>query len=341
MKKFTTVLTFLLLASTLFMACQKELSLEGTGLTGTAEGILTDIAGACQDAEIRGDYVVDQALNDSNYAIIDVNFTKQGKYVIFTDTVNGVWFIDSGFALTTGPSKVKIKAYGKPILPNTVDFSLSFGSSLCSFPLTATLTGSTGTNNDYFPNTINSYWTYNFIPGTPTDTFRVTALDQTVLADNMIFRVFNMAPYNSPYYFAKDGMGNYYAHSTTDFDYTYIFDETPNQFLTYIFLKDNEPVGHTWETPQYGKVKLNGQEGVSKAVFAIMGKNVSHTVPGTIYNNVIVVKRTVLFKADTESTFATVLEGNSYYAKGYGLIDQVLVAPNGSQSMSVSKKEIF
>lgn len=341
MKKFTTVWAFLLLASTLFLACQKELSLEGAGLTGTAEGLLTDIAGACQDAEIRGDYVVDQALNDSNYAIIDVNFTKQGKYVILTDTVNGMWFIDSGFALTTGPAKVKIKAHGKPILPNTVDFSLSFGSSLCSFPVTTTLTGSTGTNNDYFPNTVKSYWTFNFVPGAATDTFRVTVLDQTVMADNMIFRVFHMEPHNSPYYFAKDGMGNYYAHSTIDFDYTYIFDETPNQFLTYIFLKDHQPVGHTWESPQYGKVKLNGVEGVSKAAFAIMAKNATHQVLGTTYNDVIVVKRSVLFKADTESTFATVLEGNSYYAKGFGLIDQVLVVPGGSQSMSVAKKAIF
>ncbi len=344
MKKFTTSFwALLLLASTLLVACQKELSFEGAGLGGVAEGVLTDLSGACQDADIRGEYVVDQAMGDSNYAIINVTFTKQGKYKIFTDTVNGIWFIDSGFALTTGATKIKLKAYGKPILPNTVDLALTFGSSVCSFPVSATLTGSAGSNTDYFPNTTNSTWTYELLPTTSpgTDTFRITVTDETSLVDNNLFKKFALTPGNDPYYFSKDNLGNYFAYSTIDFDYTYIFDDPPTSYISYIFLKDNVPVGTTWETQELGGLKLNGQSGVAKASFAIMGKDVTHAVLGTTYSNVINVKRTILFKPDGGTSFVTVLEGNSYYAKGFGLVDQVFVISGSTQSMSLIKKQIF
>lgn len=342
MNKFTSGWVLLLTAVFFFWACQKEVSKEGTGLGGTARGSLTDSSGSCKDANVKGDYVIDQSLTDSNYVIIKVNFTLQGKYKIYTDTVNGMWFIDSGFALTTGLATVKLKGHGKPILPNRADFVLTFNSSFCAFSVISSTTGGSsgsGSSSDYFPNTLYSNWTYEYLPKLGTlDTFRVTVTNQTVLFDNKVFKQFDINPLNEAYYFSKDNSGNYYALSTTDFDYLFIFDSIPNTFISYPFLKDNVAVATTWESAEYGKVKFGSEIGVSKAVFTIMGKGVSHTVLGTTYSDVISVKREIRFKPDGGS-YRSLIEGTAYYAKGVGLIDQVV--PAAGQSVSMKRKQIF
>jgi hypothetical protein len=342
MNKFTSRWVLLLSAVLIFVACQKEISKEGTGLGGVAQGSLTDSSGSCKDADVRGDYVIDQALTDSNYVIIKVNFTLQGKYKIYTDTVNGMWFIDSGFALTTGPATVKLKGHGKPILPNRADFVLTFNGSFCAFSVVTSTTGGSsggGTSTDYFPNTLNSNWTYEYLPKLGTlDTFRSTVTNQTVFFDNKVFKQYDTNPLGEAYYFSKDNAGNYYALSTTDFDYLFIFDSIPNSFISYPFLKDNVAVATTWESAEYGKVKLGVEVGVSKAVFTIMGKGITYNVLGTTYSDVISVKRVIHFKPDGGS-YRSVIEGTAYYAKGVGLIDQVI--PAASQSVSLKRKQVF
>ena len=340
MTKFTSRCIVLLSAVLFFWACQKEVSKEGTGLGGIAQGSLTDVSGVCKNAEVKGDYVIDQDLTADNYVMVEVDFTLQGKYKIYSDTVNGMWFIDSGFALTTGPTTVKLKGYGKPILPNTADFVFTFNNSFCAFSVTTSITGgSGGTNNDYFPNTLNSNWTYEYIPKMGTvDNFKATVTAKSVFFDNKVFKEFSTESLGIAYYFSKDNAGNYYALSTTEFDYMFVFDEIPNTFISYPFLKDNVAVGTTWESAEYGKVKVGSEVGVSKAVFTIMGKGISYSVLGTNYPDVISVKRNIQFKPDGGS-YRSLIEGTSYYAKGVGLIDQVVPAAN--QSVSLKAKQIF
>lgn len=345
MKKLT-IQWILTICTVLFiLSCQKEFSIEGEGLKGTAQGSLTDSSGNCKDADVRGEYVIDQPLGDSNYIVIKVNFTLQGKYKIYSDTVNGMWFIDSGFALTTGATTVKLKGNGKPILPNRADFVLTFNNSFCAFSVISSTTGGSGggTSNDYFPTTLNSNWTYEYLPKLGTlDTFRVVATNQTIFADNKVFRQYSTDPLGEAYYFSKDNAGNYYAYSTVDFDYLFIFDSIPSTFISYPFLKDNVAVGTSWESPEYGKVKIGNDVGISKAVFTIVGKGISYSVLGTMYTDVIDVKRSIQFKKDGTNTFTTVIEGNTYYAKGVGMIDQVIpTSSTTSQSVSLKRKQIF
>jgi hypothetical protein len=77
--------------------------------------------------------------------------------------------------------------------------------------------------------------------------------------------------------------------------------------------------------------------GVTKAIFTILSKNsVPYTIGGNTYQNVIAVKREIQFKSGV--TFRTVTSGISYYAKGYGLIDQVIgVVPN-SLSIPITRQ---
>lgn len=350
MKRSTIVAPLLILAFLcMFSACKKEFSIENGGFSGTAQGELVDSLGNCKSSVISGTYSVDTPLvTTTNYASINVNFTSQGKYKIFTDTVNGMWFLDSGFAVSTGAAVIKLKGYGKPILPKTTTFTIYFNNNVCSFNVSVngsttgggsgggggTGNSGTGTNGDYFPTTSGSTWTYQYIPKLGNiDTFKVSVPVGLYTIDSLSYARFGTSLLDT-FYFAKDGKGTYYAYSTPDFDYTFIFDTIPTYFMAYPFLKESANVADTWETPTYGPVWTNATKGMSKAVFTIMSKNAPYTVGGKAYSNVITVKRDVMFQPNGSTTWQTLLSGNSYYAKDYGLIDQVF-ATSPSQSVSI------
>jgi hypothetical protein len=324
----------------MFMACQKEMSLEKGGFGGAALGELVDSLGNCKTAEIKGTYKVDTALNSStNYVNVKVNFTSQGKYKIYSDTVNGMWFMDSGFTVSIGAAIIKLKGYGTPILPKISDFALIFNNNMCTFSVPVSGSGGTGgsgsgSNGDYFPTTSGSSFIYEYVPKLGNvDTFSVRVAAGLVTVDTLSYAKFGTSMLDT-FYFAKDATrGIYYALSTVDFDYTYLFDTLPTFFVTYPFLKENAAEGDTWSTPEYGPVWTGGVKGTSKAIFTVAKKNISYTVAGKTYTTVINMKREVMFKPDGSATFGTLLSGNSYYAKGFGLIDQVF--PNISQSVSL------
>lgn len=118
-------------------ACQKEYSIETGSTGGLAQGTLKDSLGDCQPITLRGIYFVDSTLKDSNYVIVQVNITVPGTYTIATDEQNGYSFRDSGYFAVPGLTNVKLKARGKPVLPITSDFTVSFGTSFCIFSVPA------------------------------------------------------------------------------------------------------------------------------------------------------------------------------------------------------------
>jgi hypothetical protein len=336
MNKLTLRLSIVLSVFCIFIACKKELSVENGGFSGTAQGELIDLLGNCKSAEVRGTYTVDTPLNNStNFVNINVNFTSRGKYKIYSDTVNGMWFIDSGFTVTTGTVVIKLKGYGTPILPKTTDFALIFNNTLCGFSVPVSGSGGvTGTSGDYFPTTSGSSWVYEYLPkqSGATDTFTVRVAQGFLTVDGINYAKFG-TPLQDTFYFSKDGAGNYYALSTVDFDYTFLFESVPPSFISYPFLKESVNVGDpSWSTPDYGPVTSKGVKGTAKAVFTVVAKNIQYKS----YNNVINVKREIMFKPDGGSSFTVVLSGNSYYAKGFGLIDQVF---NASPVQSLSLYE--
>lgn len=338
MKKSTLRISIIISLFCMFMACKKELSIENGGFGGTAQGELVDSLGNCKSSKVMGDYKVDTALTSSNYVLINVNFTAQGKYKIYTDTVNGMWFLDSGFAISTGANVIKLKGYGKPILPKTTSFTIYFNNNVCAFSVSVngSAGGSgggsgSGSGNDYFPTTVGSAWTYQYIPKLGNiDTFRVTVASGQIIRDTLSYAQFSTSLLDT-FYFAKDGKGTYYALSSVDFDYTFLFDSIPNFFISYPFLKESANVGDTWETNEYGTVKLisgtTTEYGKAKAVFTVVSKNsTTYTIGGKTYSEVINMKREIKFMPNTNNAvYRTLLTGNSYYAKGYGLIDQVFV----------------
>lgn len=326
-------------------ACKKEFSVEKGGFGGTAQGELVDSLGNCKSAEVKGDYKVDTPLVTTyNYVNINVNFTAQGKYKIYSDTVNGMWFIDSGFAISAGPSVIKLKGYGTPILPKTTDFVLIFNNNICSFSIPVSGSGSGGSGGsggDYFPTTEASSWVYQYVPKLGSiDTFTVSVAAGQIVRDTLSYAQF-ATRLQDTFYFAKDGKGTYYALSTVDFDYTLIFDTIPNAFISYPFLKDFANVGESWSSAAQPGYWTGGVRGTAKAVFTIISKNTSnYTIHGKSYSNVINVKREIMFLPDNGASYQTLLSGNSYYAKGYGLIDQVFNT-SPAQSLSLFEEPVI
>jgi hypothetical protein len=144
-------LSVLLTGLFLFVACQKELSLESGFAGKVSTGSLLDSAGNCQNITVSGSYIVDSTLTGNNYVVVKVNLATGGSYKVFTDTQNGFFFQDSGF-LAAGEQSIKLKATGKPLLASETVFTVAFDTTFCSFsitvigntPATYSLTGNGG-----------------------------------------------------------------------------------------------------------------------------------------------------------------------------------------------------
>lgn len=131
------------------IACSKEYSTEtGMNAAGIATGSLKDSVGNCLPVTVAGIYRVDSTLNNTHTVTVQVDITTPGQYIIFTDTINGFWFSDSGFATATGLQSITLKGSGKPVLPIPSEFELQFGVSSCLFSVNVEGNVSSGTPND-------------------------------------------------------------------------------------------------------------------------------------------------------------------------------------------------
>jgi hypothetical protein len=128
------------------LSCQKEYSLE-TGVNSFSAGTLKDSMGDCNPMIISGAYTEGQSLTAGNFVTVTVDVNATGTYRIFSDTVNGFWFVDSGFFSSTGTQTITLKGGGKPILPIDADFTVSYGNSYCDFSITVAAASSGALNS--------------------------------------------------------------------------------------------------------------------------------------------------------------------------------------------------
>lgn len=133
--KILKYLSIVLAGVVLFIACQKEYSVESGYAGMIATGSLLDTAGDCRDIAVTGSYFSGGALSDSNYVTVKVNIATGGAYKIFTNTKNGFSFQDSGY-IGPGLQSIKLKATGTPVLAEQTDFQVAFDTSFCSFSVT-------------------------------------------------------------------------------------------------------------------------------------------------------------------------------------------------------------
>jgi len=307
MKQILFRLIYISFSFFLITACSKEYSYEsGNGLGGTAVGILQDSSGNCQNIIVKGTYTADTVLTDSNYVILKANITTAGKYKISTDTANGFWFRDSGYATSTGIQNIKLKGYGKPILPLDATFTVTFGNSVCQFTVSF---GSGGTvSGDYFPTTAGSYWTYK--DSQLNDTLRTTATNLTYTIGSNTYTLFTDKLGDSSLYRKSNGI--YY-------EYARLYDSTAPP-VEYIFLKDNVAVGSTWDSPEVSAT-ANGTNIKIKYHFTILSRGGTASYNNHLFNNVIKVQVDIQALISPSVTYSTVQTAFFYYGKGVGLLD--------------------
>jgi hypothetical protein len=303
-----------------FHACVKETSYEsGKGLGGVVTGTLKDSLGNCQNIIIKGNYAVDSVLNDSNYIVVQLNVTSVGTYKITTDTINGYWFSDSSYLLFSGIQSIKLKGHGKPILPLSSTFTVTYASSQCQF--TISVTGAS--TADYFPISGNSFWKYNYSWG---DTLRVTSLGVNYVLNSTVYSIFqnSYAVGNDSVIYRKDGVGNYYTYS--------YLDDSAVAPVEYIFLKDNVTNNTAWDSPEATTTYL-GKSSKVKYTYTMLNNNTSFIVNGVTFNNVIRLKEETKYLVN--GTYTSTYFDYAYYAKGVGLI--YIEAPANGSSAAVTQ----
>lgn len=93
--------------------------------------------GACTPVTVAGTYTVGTATNNTNTATIQLNVTTAGTFTITTNTVAGVSFSSSG-TVGVGAQNITLAAIGTPTASGTQTFTVTLGSSSCTFPVTFT-----------------------------------------------------------------------------------------------------------------------------------------------------------------------------------------------------------
>jgi len=115
----------------LITACTKN-----TDPGGESAGTLQSLAGGnCTPATVHGLFKVDSVLNSENYVDLLVNVNAGGSFTIKSDTINGYSFKKTG-TISAGISTVRLYATGKPIYTGVNNFTISYGSTICSFSIT-------------------------------------------------------------------------------------------------------------------------------------------------------------------------------------------------------------
>lgn len=144
MKRNALLIIALLCSVFCIYSCSKELSLENSISTISAEGSLWDSLNNCLPDSVHGTYYTGiQPRSDTAFVEIKVDVATPGNYKISTDLQNGFMFSDSGYFATTGVNTVLLKPVGTPINIQPTVFSFSFDSSTCF--VTVNVKDSTGT----------------------------------------------------------------------------------------------------------------------------------------------------------------------------------------------------
>lgn len=283
----------------------------------TSQYILGGSPGNCTGV-IVGTYTEGTPLNTSNSAIADVTVNQPGSYIIYTDTVNGVYFRATGNFTNLGPQTVDLFGFGTPLAPGSFTFQMRGGTSNCSFQLT--FAPANPPNTDYFPLTQFSWWSYNSL--LTSDSMYKYSNNVASFAGNTyrVFQIGSPGPFGAniigeaPY--RKDG-SDYLLYFTTDSFSTITFDVPVMGEM--IFLKENSPAGTTWQSAEFQGLQ-NGIPVKIKYDFNIASVGGTHLVNSVNYNDVIKVNSTAQVNINNAGYIPNA-EMESYFSKGIGLIE--------------------
>ncbi len=295
-------------------------SVNYAGGAGSASGTLGATAGACTPVTPSGTYTQGIAITSSNTVQVTANVTNAGTYTISTPIVNGVSFSKSGTFPATGIQTVTLDGTGTPISSGAQTFTVSFGSSTCTFSITFGA-GSTPTG-DYFPTTLNSNWVYYYTGSGFTDSFTTKIISYTPTLGGQMYQ--SLAYFDLPVtttatdteYYRKPG-GSYYTYG--DVGSAFGFDNP--QFGEFIFLKDDaaSTVGTTFQSPTFNGT-IGGSNISAYLKSTILAKGASVTLGSLTFPDVIKVKTDLYYILTPGGPAVANGSYEAWYARGVGLI---------------------
>jgi hypothetical protein len=296
--------------------CNTTIKVEPDSSSGPAVFTVQGTPGSCLHAIVAGEYIKGVSLTNSSTVSIDVTVTKPGTYSVSTTSVNGYRFVGFGSLTATGNQTIILTATGTPLKAGTDNFTLNAIVSSCTFPVIVP-EPVVVTNNDHFPLTLKSYWSYNDLVNVG-DTLTRTIADSAF----NIYTVMNeQYRYGGPvpYYFRRTG-NDYYEYGLVD-KYTRSFAFVPAIKGEILFLKENIITGDTWTSPEYTGTLNSGQPIFLQYHFTCDNDDGALTINGKSFIHVY----EIVLRPQVRS--ATIYPYNStgeiislFYAKGVGLI---------------------
>ena len=292
-------------------SCHKNSGNESSLATGN---LPLDSVGNCQNIAVNGFYTPKTILTSDNYITVTVNFTSNGKYRLYTDTINGCWFtMDTTMNYNDSTKKIKLQGYGTPASAGTYYYTVHFQNSFCSFSLNVDNISASIAEQDYFPMTTGSWWTDDTaLNGSSTDTVRYTITGANQVYNGLTYKVFASSKIGDTRYYRKDYNGHYYEYTTQN-------SELHIAPFDYMFLDDTKPVGYTWQTPTYNG-SYESQFLTLRYKFTIIERNPYKPLySNQTFDSVIHVRQEiimVLSGLDISNTFAPI---DIFYIKKLGM----------------------
>jgi hypothetical protein len=288
---------------------------------------------SCAPFSIAGNYIKDVSINSDDSVTVMLNVSVAGKYNIATDEVNGYMFYANGI-VDSGLQKITLKGIGAPLQVGTDIFTVTTGNSICHFSVKVknfvTVSGT-----DYFPLTINSYWTYDDLMYIG-DTIKREIKDTIRVNDTLYHtmheydryggdNVFNYARLNSSYI--------QYGHVDT---LTVALKYVPEIIGTIQFLKTGLSKGDSWMSEEYKGNMSSGQPVYLQYNFYCIDDNTAITIKDNSFINVY----HILLLPQVKSLFgypynSTNEQIDLYYAKGIGIVYLKVI-----DNMGYRKKEM-
>jgi hypothetical protein len=297
-------------------SCQVSIPVSNSG--NTASFTLQGSPNTCMNDTVVGSYVKACLLDTSNKVKISVNVTIPGTYTISTNTINGYNFSRSGSFTATGIQTIILAASGTPVNQGTDVFTVTGGASTCTFSIPV-LPAIVPPNNDYFPLTTNSHWTYDdlFRPG---DSVTRKIIDSVVITGTL-YKIMEERPgFVGPfqYNFRKTG-SDYYEYGSAD-KYTNSFQFGSQTTTDIPFLKENLTTGDSWQSPEYTGTATFGQVLTIQYNYSCLNANAGVVINGNAFANVYKIKMMPQIKSINNPYGSTGEVYTYYYAKGIGLI---------------------
>ena len=253
-----------------------------------------------------------------------MNITTSGTYNISTAAVNGVSFSKTGSFAATGVQNLTLIGAGTPTNSGVFVFTVSFGTSTCTFPVSFVTGTPPPPVTDYFPITVGSSWAYGLAGGTPADSLLYKVIPYAPVVSSNTYATFtidNIPPTANPdsiYY--RKGSGDYYEY----YDLSFYFGFDNAVMGEYIFLKDNVANGTTWQSANFtGTITIGGipVPVTSYIKMTILAKAVAASVGTLNFPDVIKVKYEFYNSIAPATPYGT---EERWFAKGVGLVNDII-----------------